>query len=337
MITEWRRLGLPVKDAAVVVAVSGGADSVALLLSIDELRKKKKLDLRIVAAHFDHKLRGDSVTDLEFVKALTKTRKIELAHGEWKDHAKGNVEQEARRARYRFLKVTAKNVKASFILTGHTMNDQAETVLMNLIRSSGPDGLSGMMPLKPLAVEIANTDKQEPMLPFAEPMLQLARPMLGWATRSDTENFCRENSVEFCLDPMNEDLTFRRVWIRKTLIPLLEEVNPKIVSALCRTAELLRIEAGTTARAEPDTNGLKLKDLRQMEENARLSAIRAWLKEKRGNLRGLQLVHIQAISDLADSRKSGRVAELPGGGRVVKQSGSLVFSRIKVEKSEARA
>ena len=149
LITEWRRLGLPFGGETIVVAVSGGADSLSLLLSLDDLRTRKKLELRIVAAHFNHKLRGhESDADEEFVRQLAIDKDIELAIGHGPIAEKGNVEQNARNARYAFLFQTAKNLNAWGVATAHTMNDQAETFLLNLIRGSGRDGLSGMPPVR---------------------------------------------------------------------------------------------------------------------------------------------------------------------------------------------
>lgn len=337
LITEWRRLGLPFADGVVIVAVSGGADSVSLLLAIDDLRKRKKLDLRIVVAHFDHKLRGEaSRSDLEFVRELTVARKFELVHGEWNHQADGNVEQSARNARYNFLLETAEKLNAGYVLTAHTMNDQAETVLMNLIRGSGPDGLGGMRPNRELKSEMEEgLQKDEPFLPFSEPGVNLVRPLLSWAKRRDTEGFCHENEVDFRQDAMNEDLNFSRVWVRKVLIPMIEEMNPKIVATLCRTAELLRSapDGENTAEKQPstDTETLSLSDLKQLPKPALYSVLRTWLRQKRGNLRGLNLKHIEGIETLINSRKSGRIAELPGGS-VVKHQGRLEWHQIKVEK-----
>lgn len=341
LITQWRRLGLPFADGNVIVAVSGGADSVSLLLAIDDLRKRKKLDLRIVVAHFDHKLRGEaSRSDLEFVRELTVARKFELVHGEWNHPVRGNLEQSARNARYDFLLQTAEKLNAGYVLTAHTMNDQAETVLMNLIRGSGPDGLGGMRPTRELKFEMNEAVQNgEPFLPFSAPGINLVRPLLSWATRRDTEGFCHENEVDFRRDPMNEDLNFSRVWVRKVLIPMIEEMNPKIVDTLCRTAELLRSgptasaggESATGTQPSPETETLSLSDLKVLGKAELYSTLRGWLRQKRGNLRGLNLKHIEGIEGLIRSRKSGRVAELPGGS-VVKHQGRLEWRQIKVEK-----
>lgn len=344
-MTEWRRLGLPFKDEAIVVAVSGGADSMSLLLAIDDLRQREKIDLRIVAAHFDHRLRHDSRTDLEFVSAFASERKIELAHAEWRERSAGNLEQNARRARYKFLLETAERLGAGHVLTAHTMNDQAETVLMNLIRGSGPGGLAGIEAvslLRPIEDREAGPEG-EPFLPFPSADVLLVRPMLSWAMRKDTEGFCRQNSVDFCLDPMNEDINFRRVWIRKVLIPMLAEINPKIVETLCQTAELQRrafaparevgVKGSVNVAIKDDNGGgpLSVARLREAGPDAANDLVREWLRQNRGGLRGIGAKHIDAIVKLATTRKSGRVAELPGS-TVTKTGGKLYWRQRKAEK-----
>lgn len=332
LITEWRRLELPVTDAAIIVAVSGGADSMSLLLAIDDLRKRKKLDLRIVAAHFDHKLRPDSHTDRDFVDEFAKSHRFELSHGEWKREAGGNLEQTAREARYRFLRETADSIAAEHVLTAHTMNDQAETFLMNLIRGAGPDGLSGMRPKRTLAIATPH-DEDEPLLPFAQPEIAVVRPLLRWAKRRDTENFCLENKLQYCHDPMNEDINFRRVWVRKVLIPMLEEANPKIVESLCRTAELMRGEVGSQPVSQKSQTGsdLDLGHLKTLEKVDLYPILRHWIKLHRGSLRGITVKHTEAIYNLIHSKKSGRLAELPGG-KAIKHDARLSWVQQKAEK-----
>ena len=336
LITEWRRLGLPFSGQTIVVAVSGGADSVGLLLGVDELRKRKKLELRIVAAHFDHRLRHDSGSDLEFVRELAKTHKFELAHGEWYHQPGGNLEQSARDARYSFLLKTAENLDANYVLTAHTMNDQAETVLMNLIRGSGPEGLGGMHPTRELKLELdAPPEDDEPFLPFPAPSVKLVRPLIRWAKRRDTEGFCRENSVAFTSDPMNEDLNFRRVWIRKVLIPMLQEANPKIIGTLCRTAELLRspsVPPQPPIDTDRPTGNLDLKHLRTLSRDDLYPVLRDWIRLRRGSLRGIGLKHVDAIAELIHSTKSGRLAQVPGGA-VVKHDGRLEWHPKTAEKA----
>ena len=137
-------------ETTVVVAVSGGADSVSLLLSVNELQNLSKLDLRIVAAHFNHQLRGEESDGDENVRSrhLLPTERSEFAAGRSNQKHLSNIEQAARIERYEFLQKSAENVKASLVLTGHTLDDQAETFLLNLIRGSGVHGLSAMRPVR---------------------------------------------------------------------------------------------------------------------------------------------------------------------------------------------
>ena len=207
LLTEWRKLELPFADKTVIIAISGGADSVSLALALHDLKMRKKLDLRFVLAHFNHHLRGDeSKRDEEFVKNLAEKFGFELVIGNGEISKNENLEQSARNARYDFLNETAENLKAFAVLTAHTLNDQAETFLINLIRGSGLEGL-GAIKIK------RNLKKTSEIL--------LIRPLLSWAKRIDTENFCRLNEIEYRYDSMNEDLAFKRVRIRKVLLPLL--------------------------------------------------------------------------------------------------------------------
>lgn len=347
LITEWRRLKLPVDKANVVVAVSGGADSCSLLLGLHDLRQRKKLGLRIVAAHFNHRLRGDeSESDEHFVKQLTTKLGVELAIGHAKLDKKGNLEQNARDARYRFLADTAKQLGAFGVCTAHTMNDQAETFLMNLIRGSGPDGLSGMSVARLLEEDKARSGEMAtgrdlsfssaPFLPFTSSPL-LVRPLLSWAKRSNTVGFCHDLGVECCHDSMNDDTAFRRVRIRKILLPLLEDMNPNIIETLANTASLLQRASPESDRKPPEhaENAPLIRDLRQLSQAELHEWIRTWLRHKRGTTRALQLKHIQSIERLILSTKSGRVVELPGNACVVRSGGKLIYDENKVENSRA--
>jgi tRNA(Ile)-lysidine synthase len=337
LITEWRRLELPFGGSTIVVGTSGGADSVSLLLALDELQKRKKLSHRLIAAHFNHGLRdGASDSDEEFVRSLTTARKIELVVGKTRIDPAGNLEQNARRARYDFLLSKARSVDAFAVLTAHTMNDQAETVLMNLLRGSGPDGLAGMRPIRTLVDTTASVRSRSSspslQLPLAIAEIKLIRPLLNWAMRSDTEAYCHELGVEYRYDTMNEDTAYRRVRIRKILLPLLEDFNPRIIATLGNTARLMQNVVDSSGAYSPVTsaNELSLEELRAGSGPDIHNKIRDWLKQQRGSTRQLQLKHMEAIERLAFSTKSGRAAELPGG-KVIKRNGRLVYEENKVE------
>ncbi len=327
LLTEWRKLNLPFDDETIVVAVSGGADSVSLAIALNDLKTRKKLNLRFVIAHFNHNLRGEeSKQDAKFVKDLAEKIGFEFVSGisedEFQISKKGNLEQNARIARYDFLLETAENLEAYGILTAHTVNDQAETFLLNLIRGSGISGLSGMSAKR----------KQKAKGEMQKSECFLIRPLLNWAKREDTENFCRESEIGFRCDAMNEDLKFKRVRVRKVLLPLLKEFNPKIVETLAKTANLLQNESEISNETKDQTlrtkdDFLVLKDLKTLSKSTLYQVLRDWLETNRGNLRQLELKHIEAIERLAFSRKSGKVVELPNGDSVLKESGKLLFQR----------
>jgi len=338
LLAEWRRLELPLRNAGVVVAVSGGADSTALLLALAGLIRAKKLAVKLTVAHLDHGLRGKlSKEDARWVANLAEKLGYQTAVGRVDVNKRAgktsdNLEQAARRARYDFLVKVAQKEGAQFILTAHTMDDQAETVLMNLLRGSGIDGLGGMEPVRLLN----NKDK-----------LILARPLLRWVRRADTEAYCREGSAEFKMDEMNLDEKFLRVRVRRQLLPLMETFNARVVEALSRTALLLREDAAALsvvadellARASEraTANGslakgvknkvpaLRVEVLATAQPALRLRALRQWIAVGRGDLRRLELVHVLAVEQLLTGSRGGRVVELPGGARVSRQRGWLQF------------
>jgi tRNA(Ile)-lysidine synthase len=318
LITEWRRLELPASGAAVVAAVSGGADSISLLIALNELQRRSKLRLRLVAAHFNHQFRGEeSETDEQFVRELCSERGIELAVGHARRKPDSNIEQAARLERYDFLLSTAKNIECSHVITAHTRDDQAETFLLNLIRGSGIVGLAGMP-----------TDRE---LTTGQMGVRLTRPLVRWARRSDTEAYCVLLGIKYRSDSMNEDEAFTRVRIRKVLLPLLRDFNPKIVDRLADTATLLQEQLGDAPHI--DRRPLKIADLKKLSAPDLSRSVRSWLASNRGDLRQIEMKHIEAICRLVNSRKSGKTVELPGGTSVVKGSGVLAFGENNVEKS----
>ena len=232
-----------------------------------------------------------------------------------------NLEQAARRARYKFLAKVAKEKRAVAVLTAHTMDDQAETVMLNLLRGSGMDGLSGMEPARRLG------EGSE---------IILARPLLGWARRKDTESYCRSRAVEFLTDEMNTDEKFARVRVRRHLLPQMESFNPKIVEGLARTAELLREDFAALDQAASrllelvieGSAGSRLRiDLLALAPPAlRRRALRQWIEQGRGDLKRIERVHVLAVESLLFGDRGGRVIELPGGPKVLRRQKWLQFA-----------
>jgi tRNA(Ile)-lysidine synthase len=336
---EWRLRGWPLRGERVLVAVSGGADSTALLLALEELKGKGLLGVELKAAHLDHGLRGEEgAGDARWVERVAREHGFECVVGrasvsERAREARENLEQAARRARYEFLAGAAREWGARAVLAAHTLDDQAETVLLRLLRGSGAEGLGGMVAERTLE---EGGD------------VYLRRPLLTWARRADTEGYCRERGVEFRADEMNRDERFARVRVRHKLLPLLESFNPRAAEALARTASLLRedsaaldelaaalleearAEVGTgegegTAGAASDACPLRVEALARAGVALRRRALRLWLARARGDLRRLSSAHLLGVERLLAGERGGRVAELPGGSRVERRRGLLHF------------
>ena len=333
LLADWRKLKLPLSGETIVVAVSGGADSTALLLALEELKRYDKLYNAICVAHLDHRLRKSSSKDAKWVSGLATSLGFKSVIGRSKvaeeaQEANDNLEQAARDARYAFLQRTAKKVSAKYVLTAHTMDDQAETVLLRLMRGSAGFGLGGMDAVRPLAKNSS---------------IRLVRPLL-WARRIDTEDYCRLRRVKFLSDEMNDDLSFARVKVRKQLLPMMQSFNNRIVEAISRTASqlredgavlfndsdaLLRRAAVSNEESEESDEtkppALDVKVLSNAPPALRRRALRQWLSEARGGTRRLEMVHLLSVERLLEGSSGGKVAELPNGGRVRRRKNRLEF------------
>jgi tRNA(Ile)-lysidine synthase len=340
LLADCRKLRLPL-DEPLIIAVSGGADSTALFLALDELKRSNKISAKLFAAHLDHGLRPSSKKDAAWVTHLAR----DLGHSAVVSHAKvreiadankDNLEQAARKLRYDFLERTAKRKKARFVLTGHTMDDQAETVLLRLMRGSAAPGLGGINGIRALSGDI-----------------RLVRPLL-WARRADTENYCRERRQEFLVDEMNTDETYARVKVRKQLLPLMESFNARVVEAISRSAKLLREDsdelsenAATLLKKAVSQNNvgsgktkqhtLDVQVLSDAPSGLRRRALRQWIRDVRGTARRLEMVHLVAVERLLEGTAGGRVVELPGGAKVRRLRGKLELEPGQVQHKFSRS
>ncbi|MCK4502701.1 MAG: tRNA lysidine(34) synthetase TilS [Desulfuromonadales bacterium] len=287
----------------VLVAVSGGADSVALLSLLNEAAEKFSLHLE--AAHLDHALRPESVGDAEFVQDLCTRLDIPLTI-ERRDIAgkaraqKGNLEEVARLERRDFLRSTARARECSLIALGHHRDDQAETFLLRLLRGAGPTGLSGMRMMSDAFV----------------------RPLLGF-DRAEILDYLRSSGLLWREDASNNDCTFTRNRIRHELLPLLREFNPNIerrLEELCTlfaqdetywdemTAQIL------VEHCREDEYGLSLPRQLLLESPPALAGrlVRAALHKVRGNLRRIGNIHIADVIGLVRSEAPQAEINLPG-------------------------
>ncbi len=213
------------QNAGVLVAVSGGADSVALLRGLAGQRSSGTGRLR--AAHFDHRLRGaESTGDRDFVVALCQQLNVECHLGQWPARDQlgpcpDGLEAAARATRYRFLQATAELLGYRYVATAHTADDQAETVLHHIVRGTGLAGLAGMSRARPLGEAVT-----------------LIRPLLS-CRRSEVIAYLTEIGQTFREDATNRDPAFTRNRIRLELLPqLARDYNPQVVESLVRLGAL---------------------------------------------------------------------------------------------------
>lgn len=284
---------------SVICAVSGGADSVALLFALYLL--KDRLGIRLEAAHFNHRLRGqESDEDEAFVRGLCSQYDIPLhvGTGEVKAGKKG-LEAAARDARYGFLlSLDGK------IATAHTADDNAETVLMRLIRGTGLKGLGAIAPVSG----------------------RIIRPML-LTNRQEVEDFLDQWSLPHREDSSNASDAFLRNRLRHDVIPLLKAENPRLAENLSRMALRLRQDEAFL-RQQADWDSLPgVEALRAMPEAIRSRCIEAFLKQN--GVPEPEDSHISAVEDILYSDRPSARVNLPGGVTVTRQ-----YDRLEAENGE---
>lgn len=289
----------------VVCAISGGADSVALLFACYLL--KEKLGITLEAAHFNHHLRGEeSDRDEAFVVGLCDRYDIPLHLGGSEIiPGKKGLEAAARDARYAFLRSLPGK-----IATAHTADDNAETVLMHLIRGTGLKGLGGITPIHGNVI----------------------RPMLN-VTRRDVEAFLEEWCLSHMEDSSNETDTFLRNRIRHHVMPLLAQENPKIAESLSQMALRLRLDEEFLSQQINSTTLPTVESLKTMPKALKSRALEAFLKES--GVKEPEDSHIALVEALVFSEKPSARASLPGGVTIAREYDRLVC-RTQTEALEER-
>jgi len=313
-----------------MVALSGGPDSVALMLALKEL--EESLSLQVSAAHVNHLLRGEeSEEDERFVRRLCQEAGVPLEvqrvdTRQEVERSGENLQNCARRLRYDFFFQLAlsRNCK---VATGHMLNDQAETFLMKLIRGAGPAGLSGIAPLRAIHYEQGT---QTGVVRVLRPLLEISRLEI-LAYLEDRKQGYRE-------DRSNQDLGYHRNWVRHELIPLLENrVNPALVETLHRSSQLFQEieeylvahgkEAFEQCRVRQDGEiRLRIEELERLPSIIQKQVVRQGVRSEKGNLDDITLKHIAEVLKLCSSG-SGREIHLPGGLKVQREFEQLRFTR----------
>ena len=290
----------------VLVAVSGGADSLALAAAL--VPESKNLLVNLVGVTIDHQLQKSSgdqaakvfaqLSELGFDKVEIVKVEVEMLDG---------LEASARRARYAALDALAEKYNAKLVFLGHTLNDQAESVLLGLARGSGARSLSGMARC---------TGK------YCRPLLEI--------TRSETVAACDENNLTPWIDPHNSDSSFARVRVRTDALPKLEDsIGPGITEALARTADLLRDDAdaldgwAASVAADLDLADLEINRLTELPKAVRSRILRKAIYAAGAPMGSITAEHVASVEAFVTSWHGQGACSLPGGVKVSRISGRL--------------
>lgn len=307
-----------------IVAISGGPDSVALLdiltkFSQSSLHAEQKL--RLVIAHVNHGIRGrEAFRDEEFVRKLAaryglpfELRRVQLA-------GRSAQEEEGRRARRKFFEQLRKKYHARFIVTAHTADDQAETIVMNLIRGSGPAGLAGMK-----MVEGA----------YFKPFLE--------TPKVEIFSFLKAHKLAFRRDRTNRDTRYTRNFIRKKILPLMEKINPSLAATLSENAKIFRVledelEQKAEAFLKP-RSPLKRRSPRErlatvprraflaLSEALQNAVIQLMFRRGTRQPYRLSAAKVQAVRRLLERNIGKKRIETGGGTAFVLEKGTVRFTR----------
>jgi tRNA(Ile)-lysidine synthase len=309
----------------VVVAVSGGPDSVCLLDVLSRLREAMPMSLFV--AHLNHGLRPDEdQRETEFVNRLAASRGLPcrvgcLSHLRLSDPS---LEDKARDSRYRFLEEARRAFSAQKTALGHTLTDQAETFVMRLLRGSGSHGMGAIPPRR---------DNR-----FIRPLIEIPRDhILSYLAR---------RGLDFMEDSSNRDPRFLRNRVREALFPVLKSFQPKAVEILGHTADLLREDE--TWLAEKARDWVTRASLSANEEEVRLRAsavaalppalmnrvIRYAVSLVKGGLWGISSRHVASVRGLAMSRKASAMVNLPGEVTARRVYGQLILTRFRKEEAD---
>lgn len=310
------------KGDSVLVAVSGGPDSVCALEILNKLKDEYGLNLHV--AHLNHKFRKEAEKEAEFVRKLADEKGIAstIEAIDVKDYCikRGLSKQEgAREVRYDFLKKAADKIGAARIVTGHTADDQAETFLMRLIRGSGASGLSAIPPVRG----------------------RIIRPLIE-IKKSEALGFLKENNIRYVKDPTNIRPVYLRNKIRLELLPLLvKRFNPNIASTLCREADILREDEAflngiadtifkemVTAQ-EKDSITLNYLRFNRLHPAIKKRVVRRAVAELTGGLKRISYLHITSAIDAI--KNTGKGIDLTDNIRIERDYNSLKVCVGKVK------
>ncbi len=303
-------------NSKILVAVSGGPDSVVLLDVLFKLRSQ--FGYRLIVAHFNHKIREEADKDEEFVSKLAKKYGLEVVTG--KPKIKIDSEDEAREARYSFFKEIMDKKDIKYLALAQNLSDQAETITHNFIRGTGLKGLAGISPKRKLGSNYA------------------IRPLMS-VSREEIIDYARDNSLKYVVDRTNLETSYTRNKIRHQIMPALKELNPNLEEGLVNQGELLSeisehlnsLSSKFISRNVKIDNSMANIDQQvylQLDQAVRSSVIRLVISNL-SKLENISYVHLEEIEDIFKQTSSDKKVKQFKGLKFSKQAG-----RIRIEKSK---
>jgi tRNA(Ile)-lysidine synthase len=319
VIAFLRRNNLMLLGESIVVGVSGGADSVCLLHIL--AKWQREFDIKLYAAHLNHQLRGvESDEDAEYVANLAASVGVPLTVGkrnvaDYRSRRNCPIEEAARELRYDFLAKVACDVGAHRVATGHTRDDQVETILMHILRGTGISGLCGLEPCSPFPFYHFELKAKNLGLVVIRPLLDI--------TRQETLSYCQEHQLRPRFDSSNLSLSFLRNRLRLELLPSLRKYNPSVDQALLRLAKIAKDDSSfveqqalqlwdEVSRQEKDAIYLDRKKIGSLPVALQSRLIRLAVDKVLGDTRDIEANHIEAISSLL-IKPVGKKISLPHG------------------------
>lgn len=310
---------------SVIIAVSGGPDSIFLVHALSRLKNKLKLK-SLSICNLDHGLRGEeSADDSEFVKRLAGDMGLRFFYKSLRlrtRQAKSlSIEELAREERYRFFKEAAEISGANVIATGHTIDDQAETVLMRVIKGSSLKGIVGIAPARDYGD------------------LRVIRPLIE-IEKSEIVGYLDRAGVDYRIDSTNLEPVYFRNIIRKEVMPFLEKYNPRLKRSLFSLAQhlredydfiseaKLRMKNGKFYKASGGGVVIKIKDIALQPAAIQKEVLRDALESSGGEVKRLSYRHWKELESLVRNKPKGSSVHLPGSISVTKSGADITFARI---------
>ena len=305
-----------------VLGVSGGPDSTAMLHILNEL--KNKINFEIVVAHINHMIREEAEADEEYVKNMCNKMNVEFYSKridvqKLANTNKAGLEETGRKVRYEFFEEVLKNTKSNKIAIAHNKNDKAETVLMNILRGSGIQGLSG--------IELKNKH-------YIRPLLE--------CERNEIEDYCKEKTLNPRIDKTNFENEYTRNKVRNIVIPYIQkEFNPNIIEAINRLSELTKQEdeylktetkkAYNTILVEekPEEIILNLKSFNMQEKLIKSRIIMYSISKIFGTSKNIEKVHIEDIIRLCKNNIGNKYLTPNKNTRVLVKNHKIYISKQK--------